>query len=336
MTDLLVVALGGNAISPAGGTGTATEQTLNLRASMAQLAEVVVAGTDVVVTHGNGPQVGALLIKNELARDVVPAVPLDWCVANTQSTIGFVAATALMRQLAIRGLDRTVVPLISRVLVDADDPAFANPSKPVGPWLTAEEARARAAETGHSYGDQGERGWRRLVPSPEPRESLDLRAVELLVEDGAIVITNGGGGIPMVLAQDGGLEGIEAVIDKDLAAAMLATELGADGLVILTDVQGVAVDFGTPDQRWLGEVTVAELRGHATDGQFRAGSMGPKVSAAIRFVEASGHRAVIASLDEMAAAVAGTAGTQVLPPHVPDMSAVARRVTDTVPGAPNG
>jgi carbamate kinase len=317
MAGLVVVALGGNAISPAGGSGTAAEQTLNLRASMAHLAEVVASGTDVVVTHGNGPQVGALLIKNELARDVVPAVPLDWCVANTQATIGFVAATALQRQLTVRGIDRPVVPLISRVRVDRDDPAFAAPSKPVGPWLTAAEARERAARTGDHYGDQGARGWRRLVPSPEPRESLDLRAIELLLEDRAIVIANGGGGIPMVQADHDGLEGIEAVVDKDLAAAMLASELGAQGLVILTDVPGVAVDYGTPRQRWLGEVGVAELRRHAADGQFRAGSMGPKVTAAIRFVEASGHRAVIAALDDMVAAVAGTAGTQVRPPELP-------------------
>ncbi len=314
MTELAVVALGGNAISPAGGTGTAAEQTHNLRASMAQLADVIAAGTNLVVTHGNGPQVGAILLKNELARDQVPPVPLDWCVANTQATIGFVAATALTRQLLMRGITRPVVPLISRVRVDADDPAFTSPSKPVGPWLTAEDAADRQARTGHPHASQGERGWRRVVASPRPRESLDLPAIRLLIDDGAIVITNGGGGIPMVMTPDEGLEGVEAVIDKDLAAAMLASELGADALVILTDVPGVAVDFATPDQRWLEEVSVTELRRHAAAGQFRAGSMGPKVDAAIRFVEATGGRAVIGSLDDGTAAVAGGAGTRVVGP----------------------
>lgn len=317
MAGLLVIALGGNAISPAGGTGTAQEQTDNLRASMAQLAEVVAHGADIVVTHGNGPQVGAILIKNELARDIVPAVPLDWCVANTQATIGFVAATALDGQLAMRGIHRPVVPLISRVRVDADDPAFDDPTKPVGPYLGEEEAAERSRETGDRYGPQGDRGWRRLVPSPQPRESLDLAAIELLLRNRAIVITNGGGGIPMVASEEHGLEGVEAVIDKDLAAAMLASELEADGLVILTDVPGVAIDHGTDDERWLGEVTVGELRRHAADGQFRAGSMGPKVEAAIRFVEASGSRAVIAALDDVTEAVAGRAGTRVVPEPLP-------------------
>lgn len=316
MAGLMVIALGGNAISPAGGTGSAAEQIANLRRSMAQIADVVAAGADVVITHGNGPQVGAVLTKNELARDIVPPVPLDWCVANTQATIGFVSATALAHELATRGIHRPVVPLISRVRVDADDPAFTDPSKPVGPYLTEEVATKRAAQSGDPYADQGERGWRRLVPSPQPRESLDLAAIELLLDDGAIVITNGGGGIPMVATEHDGLEGIEAVIDKDLAAAMLAAELRADGLCILTDVPGVAINYGKDDQRWLGRVATGELRRHMADGQFRAGSMGPKVQAAIRFVEASGSRAVIASLDQVTDAVAGHAGTQILPQPV--------------------
>lgn len=312
MRELLVIALGGNAISPAGGSGTAGEQVDNLRATMAQVADVVAGGANVVLTHGNGPQVGAILVKNELARDIVPPVPLDWCVAHTQATIGFVAATALARHLDQRGLSRPVVPLISRVQVAADDPAFAAPTKPIGPYLDDDQVAARQADNrDESYARQGDRGWRRLVASPMPRTSLDLAAIELLLEDGAIVITNGGGGIPMVDTAEHGLEGIEAVIDKDLAAAMLASELGADGLVILTDVQGVAVDYATPEQRWLGEVDVAELRDHAAQGQFRAGSMGPKVDAAIRFAEATGNRAVIAALDDLARAVDGTAGTQV-------------------------
>nr|WP_274388319.1 carbamate kinase [Salsipaludibacter albus] len=314
---MVVIALGGNAISPSGGSGSAAEQTRNLWSSMGQVAGLVAEGVDVVLTHGNGPQVGAILIKNEMARDVVPAVPLDWCVANTQATIGFVAATALEHHLRVRGVDRPVVPLVSRVRVDDDDPAFAEPTKPVGPWFTAEEAEDRAATDGHVYGPQGDRGWRRLVPSPRPRESLDLPAIRLLRDQGAIVIANGGGGIPMARRGDR-LEGIEAVIDKDLGAALLAHELDADGLVVLTDVRGVAVDFGTPDEHWLGRVTLSEMRAHADDGQFRAGSMGPKVDAVCRFVAASDAPASIGALDEAAAVVHGEAGTRVVPDDRPD------------------
>ncbi len=309
---LVVLALGGNAISPAGGSGSAAEQTRNLRASMAQVADLVADGADVVLTHGNGPQVGAILIKNFLARDVVPAVPLDWCVANTQATIGFVAVTALEHHLRERGIQRPVVPLVSRMRVDADDPAFDRPTKPVGPWLDEAEARDLGERDGHAYAHQGERGWRRLVASPHPRESLDLEAIRLLRAGGAVVVANGGGGIPMV-ARDGWLDGVEAVVDKDLSAALLAHELGADGLCILTDVPGVAVDFGTDDQRWLGEVGLAEMRAHAADGQFRAGSMGPKVDAACRFVAASGSVAAIGALDEVRAVARGQAGTRIVP-----------------------
>lgn len=313
----MVIALGGNAISPAGGTGSAAEQTRNLWSSMAQVADLVADGLDVVLTHGNGPQVGAILIKNEMARDVVPAVPLDWCVANTQATIGFVAATALEHHLRTRGLDRPVVSVVSRVLVDADDPALADPTKPVGPWFTEEEARDRADTDGHVYGPQGDRGWRRLVPSPHPQDSLDLPAIRLLRDQGAIVIANGGGGIPMAARQDGRLDGIEAVIDKDLAGALLAHELGADGLCILTDVPGVAIDFGTDDQQWLDTITLSDMRAHAADGQFRSGSMGPKVDAASRFVAASGASAMIGALDDAGAVVRGRAGTRIVPDDEP-------------------
>lgn len=307
----VVIALGGNAISPAGGSGSAAEQTQNLWESMAQVADVVADGTDVVLTHGNGPQVGAILIKNEMARDVVPAVPLDWCVANTQATIGFVATTALTHHLRARGVDRPVVSLVSRVLVDCDDPALATPTKPVGPWFTEEEAATRSQQDGHIYTAQGDQGWRRVVASPEPVESLDLTAIDLLRSQGAVVIANGGGGIPMV-DTDGRLQGIEAVIDKDLAAAQLAHELGASGLCILTDVRGVAINFGTDEQEWLGSTTLSQMQRHADDGQFRAGSMGPKVRAAMRFVADSGRPATIGSLDDLGEAIRGAAGTTIV------------------------
>ncbi|MFA9444969.1 carbamate kinase [Egicoccus sp. AB-alg6-2] len=312
MASRTVLAFGGNAIAP-DGAGTAAQQTERLWSTMGQVAELVAEGrTALVLTHGNGPQVGNVLIKNELARDVVPPVPLDWCVAQTQATIGFTIADTLTYELAQRGLDQPVVPVVSRVLVAADDPGFGAPSKPIGPWLRDEaEVRRREAE-GLAFTHVPGRGWRRLVASPQPLRSVDRPAVELLLDDGAIVVANGGGGIPVVDDGDGPLRGVEAVIDKDLAGALLAEEIGADSFAILTDVAGVAVDYGTPSQRWLETVTVAELREFAAQGQFGAGSMGPKVDAACRFVERTGRRAVIGALEDIVAAVHGDAGTQVV------------------------
>lgn len=306
-----VLALGGNAIAPAGTAGTAEEQGINIARTMKAVAELIAEGQQVVLTHGNGPQVGNVLLKNELARDVVPPVPLDWCVAQTQATIGFTAASALTWELEQRGITRPVVPVVSRVLVDLDDPAWQHPSKPIGPYVDEDRARAREATDGQQFVEQGERGWRRVVPSPAPIRSMELAAIELLIDDGAIVIANGGGGIPVV--DDGGpVRGVEAVIDKDLAGAVLAEELQADLFVVLTDVPGIAIDYGTPAQRWLDQVTVDELRAHATDGQFSAGSMGPKVEAVCRFVERTGGRAVVAALDDAVRALHGDAGTQVV------------------------
>lgn len=312
MADRTVIALGGNAISPAGTAGTAAEQTDNIWHTMRQVAALVEHGlTELILTHGNGPQVGNVLIKNELAKHVVPPVPLDWCVAQTQATIGFTIASTLSHELAARGVTQPVVPVVSRVLVAADDPGFAAPSKPIGPYLTDADDVATREATGQRFARQGDRGWRRVVASPDPLVSVDRAAVELLLDDGAIVVANGGGGIPVVTDGDGPLRGIEAVIDKDLAGARLAEELSAACFVILTDVPAVAVGYGTLDQRWLGEVTVDELRELQRDGHFSAGSMGPKVEAVCRFVERTGGRAAIASLDEAVAAAEGTAGTQV-------------------------
>lgn len=314
MGDRTVIALGGNAISPASGAGTAAEQTANVWRTMRQVADLVAEGrTELVLTHGNGPQVGNVLIKNELARDVVPPVPLDWCVAQTQATLGFTIANTLVHELAARGSTQPVVPVISRVLVRRDDPAWANPTKPIGPYLTdAAEVARREAEGSH-FTTVGDLGWRRIVASPMPQTSLDRAAVELLLDDGAIVVANGGGGIPVVDDRDGPLHGVEAVIDKDLSGGLLAAEIGAGVFAILTDVAGVAIGFGTPEQRWLEDVTLAEIRGHQAAGEFTVGSMGPKVDAACRYVERTGGLAVIASLEQAVAAVHGTAGTRIRP-----------------------
>ena len=304
----VVIALGGNAMTGPDGSATPAAQQAAIAEASGHIADVVAAGVEVVLTHGNGPQVGNLLVKNELAAHEVPPVPLDWCVAQTQATIAFTLADELDSALAARGLPQRTAGLVTRTLVDTDDPRFADPSKPVGRFLPREQAE-RFIALGQVWEDRGEKGWRRVVASPEPRSVVDAPAIHALAAAGFVVVCAGGGGIP-VNDDDGALRGVEAVIDKDLTAAILARDLAADTLVIATDVPNVMVDFGTPSARPLGRVTADELREHAAAGQFARGSMGPKVDAALRFVDAGGSRAVITSLEHIADAVAGTdAGT---------------------------
>jgi len=307
----VVIALGGNAMTGSDGSATPAAQRDALREASGHIAEVVAAGVEVVLTHGNGPQVGNLLVKNEMAAHVVPPVPLDWNVAQTQATIAFTLADELDAALEARGLPQRAAGLVTRTLVDADDPGFREPSKPVGRFLPREEAE-RFVSLGQIWEDRGEKGWRRVVASPEPKSVVDSPSIHALAAAGFVVICAGGGGIPV--SDDGrdgtALRGVEAVIDKDLTAAILAREVDADTLVIATDVPNVMIDFGTPDARALGRVTVAEMREHAAAGQFARGSMGPKVDAAVRFVEGGGSRAVITSLEHIADAVSGDdAGT---------------------------
>jgi carbamate kinase len=306
----VVVALGGNAIAPAGADD-AGSQLQAVDAAMGHVAGLVADGYEVALTHGNGPQVGNLMIKNELARDVVPAVPLDWCVAQTQATIGYLIVTCLDRALEARGLARVVTTLVTRVLVDDDDPAFDSPTKPIGRYAPEAEARARMAE-GETWKPAGDKGWRRVVPSPQPREILDQAAAVRLIDDGAVVVAAGGGGIPMVRDR-AGLRGVEAVLDKDLTAALLARTVSAECLVIATDVPAVATGYGTAAEQWLERVTPQRLRELERDGEFDQGSMGPKVAACASFVEATGGRAVITSLESLRDAVSGAAGTVVEP-----------------------
>jgi carbamate kinase len=306
----VVVALGGNAMTGPDGSATPAAQRAAIAVATGHVAEVVATGVEVVLTHGNGPQVGNLLVKNELAADVVPPVPLDWNVAQTQATIGFTVADELDAALTARGLPQRTAALVTRTLVDPADPGFATPSKPVGRYLPREDAE-RFMALGQVWEDRGERGWRRVVASPEPLSVVDAPAVQALSAAGFVVVCAGGGGVPVVDdGQDDGahpqaLRGVEAVIDKDLTAALLARELGADLLVIATDVPHVMVGFGTPSARALGAITAAELRQHASAGQFARGSMGPKVEAVLRFVAAGGRRAVVTSLEHIADAVAG-------------------------------
>jgi carbamate kinase len=280
--------------------------------AMAAVADLVRNDVDVVITHGNGPQVGNLLVKNELAASVVPPVPLDWCGAQTQATLGFILMNALDAALAARGSHRRTATVVTRALVDAGDPGFTKPTKPIGRFLPADEAKV-LVEHGEIWEDRGEKGWRRVVASPEPLEIVDAPAITSLIDAGFVVVANGGGGIPVVRGEDGTLTGVEAVIDKDLGAALLARAVRADVLVIATDVPNAVVHFGTPEAQPIGRVSVAALRSLAGAGHFASGSMGPKVDAACRFVERGGAYAVISKLDQITQAVSGSTGTVVVP-----------------------
>jgi carbamate kinase len=308
----VLVALGGNAMTSADGQVRPEDQIAAAEVAMASVADLVAEGSEVIVTHGNGPQVGNLLVKNELAAAVVPPVPLDWCGAQTQATLGFVLMNALEPALEERGARRPTAAVVTRTLVDIDDPAFGKPTKPIGRYLPADEA-AVMIEHGQHYEDRGERGWRRVVASPEPIEILDAGVAAALVAQGYVVIANGGGGIPVVREPDGRLRGVEAVIDKDLGADLLARSVGADRLVIATDVEQAVLGFGGPNPRPLGETPLAQMRKFAAEGHFASGSMGPKVEAICRFVEATERPAVITSLSTIVAGVHGESGTIVIP-----------------------
>lgn len=308
----VLLALGGNAMTGPDGSATPDAQIAAVGVAMAAAARLVVAGHELVITHGNGPQVGNILVKNELAAEVVPPVPLDWCGAQTQGTLGFTILNALDTALADAGTSRPVAALVTRTLVDRDDQGFTHPSKPIGRYLPREKAQT-LVDHGQVWEDRGEKGWRRVVASPEPLEVIDVEPVSALLATGHVVVAAGGGGIPVVRDPDGRLRGVEAVIDKDLTAALLARTLGADVLVIATDVEHAAVDWGTPRQRDLGRVTLSQMRRHAADGQFASGSMGPKVDAATRFVAGGGPRSVITSLARITDAVEGSFGTVIEP-----------------------
>jgi carbamate kinase len=309
-----MLALGGNAMTNADGRARPEDQIAAAEVAMAAVAELIAHDAEVVITHGNGPQVGNLLVKNELAAAVVPPVPLDWCGAQTQATLGFVLMDALDAELAARGIDRRSATVVTRALVDPESSGFVTPTKPIGRFLPAEEA-AVLIEHGEVWEDRGEKGWRRVVASPEPLDILDAPAVLELIRAGFVVVANGGGGIPVVRRPDGSLSGVEAVIDKDLGAALLAVLVGADVLVVATDVPQAVLRFGTPEAEPICRVTLSQMQAYAEEGHFASGSMGPKVDAVCRFVQGTDLPGVITSLDRIVEAVTdvGATGTVVVP-----------------------
>ncbi len=320
----IVVALGGNAILQPGQAGTAEEQLQNIETTCRQIADLVADGHRVVVTHGNGPQVGNLLIQQEEASATVPPLPMDVCGAESQGMLGYWIQNRLDNLLRARGIQRTVVSLVTQVLVDPHDPAFGAPTKPVGPFYTPARAQKLMRTRGWVMKEDASRGWRRVVPSPDPVRIWEEEAILRLVETGAVVICSGGGGVPVYL-DDAGLTGCEAVIDKDLAGERLAVAVGADLFCILTDVDHVYVNYKQPNQVQLDVVTVNDMRCYQREGHFKAGSMGPKVEAILRFVQDTGRPGVIASLKEATAAVSGRAGTTILPASEPATPSERRR-----------
>jgi carbamate kinase len=306
----VVVALGGNAISPPGGRNPIPAQFERTRETAYHLVHLT--ERPLVVTHGNGPQVGNVLLRSDLAAHVLPRLPLDTCVADTQGGMGFMIQQCLDNAFCKAGVRRPTVTVVTRTVVAFDDPAFQHPSKPIGNFYGEAEARAHMAGDGWVMREDAGRGWRRVVPSPDPKEIVEERAIRALLATGAIVVAAGGGGIPVVRQADGTLTGVEAVIDKDLATALLAANLDAGVLLLLTGVEHVSLDFGRPTQRDLHEVGAAELAGYAAQGQFAAGSMLPKVQAVLRFLERGGWRAVITTPELSEKALAGEVGTQVV------------------------
>ena len=314
--NLIVIALGGNALLHRGQKGTVEEQYENVKRTSARIADLIQRGYKIVMTHGNGPQVGATLLRHEAAKNIVPPFPLDACGAETQGFIGYMMQQALRNELKSRELDKFVVTVITRMIVDKHDSAFENPTKPIGPFYTKEEADTlRQQKPELVIKEDAGRGYRRVVPSPDPKIIAERSAIRALVDAGFVVVACGGGGIP-IIEEGGNAVGVEAVIDKDLGGQRLATLIGANIFVILTDVEGAYVNYGKPNQEMIREITSGKLRNFAKEGQFKEGSMAPKVEAAIRFVESGGERAIIASLGKLIEALDNKTGTQVTVPKV--------------------
>jgi carbamate kinase len=309
-----VIAIGGNALILDGQKGTIAEQFENATETARHIAALVANGWRVVVTHGNGPQVGFILLRSELISESsgIPRLSLDMSVADSQGGIGHILGNALLNELGQRGIVDQVACILTHVVVDPDDPAFDEPTKPIGPSYTADEAAAKRESEGWAMVEDSGRGYRRVVPSPHPLRIVEAEQIKTLVVNGFVVIAAGGGGIPVVETQPAGYRGVEAVIDKDLASALLASSLGIPLLVLSTGVERVAIHFRQPDQRFLDRLTVADARRYLAEGEFPKGSMGPKVEAAIRFLEQGGSEVLITSPASLEQAFAGMSGTRIV------------------------
>ncbi len=309
----LLIAVGGNAIQPADTRGTSEEQIAIAMNTGRALLPILELDNELVITHGNGPAVGKVLMRQALAQPEVVPMSLDICVASTQGATAYILGQAFENALREVGNPRHVVGLVTQVEVSADDAALARPSKPVGYFFTKEQADGLASQMGWTMREDAGRGWRLVVPSPIPSHICDISLVEALMSRGTVVIAGGGGGVPVVRGARGVRHGIEAVVDKDLTSALMANILDLEVMMILTTVSKVAINFGKPDQRELDRITLTEAKRYHSEGHFLEGSMGPKVDAAIRFIEGGGKRAIIAGLEEAMSAIKGDTGTHIIP-----------------------
>ncbi|MDY6873598.1 MAG: carbamate kinase [Chloroflexota bacterium] len=310
---IAVVAVGGNALIKDKSHQTVEDQFDCAKDTMGHIVDMIEKGWDVVLTHGNGPQVGFILRRSEIARDQLHEIPLDYCGADTQGAIGYMFQKALHNEFKRRGLDKDAATVVTQTIVDKDDPAFQNPTKPIGSFMEEDDAKNRAANEGWTVVEDAGRGWRRVVPSPKPMEIVETPAIEGLIKAGIIVVAVGGGGIPVVQSEDGSIKGVEAVIDKDFGSSLLAVNLDADLFVISTAVEKVALNFNTPDVEWLDEMTVAEAKQYIEEGHFAPGSMLPKVKAIIKYLESGGKKALITDPAHIGEALDGKTGTWITP-----------------------
>jgi carbamate kinase len=310
---IAVVAIGGNSLIKDRFHQTVRDQYIAAGETCWHIASMIRDGWDVAITHGNGPQVGFILRRSELASHELHEVPLDACGADTQGAIGYALQQNLYNDFARLGIRKSAVTVVTQVEVAADDPAFERPSKPIGSYLDEAEAKRRRDENGWSIIEDAGRGWRRVVASPSPIRIVEEESIRALIADGFVVISTGGGGIPVIRGGDGNLQGVAAVIDKDLAGALLASTIGAELLLISTAVERVALNFGTPEQEWVGHMTLAEAKRYLAEGRhFAAGSMGPKIQAVVAFLERGGREALITDPENVERALAGETGTRIV------------------------
>jgi carbamate kinase len=310
---IAVVAVGGNALIKDKAHQTVQDQYECAKDTMKHIVDMIEKGWDVAISHGNGPQVGFILRRSELARDVLHEVPLDYCGADSQGAIGYMFQRALHNEFKRRGMKKEAATVVTQTVVDRNDPAFEKPSKPIGTFMEEAEAQSRAEKDGWTVVEDAGRGWRRVVPSPRPIRIVEAAAINNLIKAGFSVVGVGGGGIPVIEDENGDLQGVEAVIDKDFGSALLAKMINADLFVISTAVEKVALNFNTPDQEWLDEMTVAEAKRYIEEGHFAPGSMLPKIQAIVQFLENGGKKALITDPEHISDALEGKTGTWIVP-----------------------
>jgi carbamate kinase len=311
-SKLAVLAIGGNSLIKDKDHIALHWQYQAVRETSKYIAELIAEGMGIVITHGNGPQVGFIYRRGELARHELPLIPLDICGADTQGAIGYMIQKALLNEFRERGITKKVTTVVTQAVVDRNDPSFEHPSKPIGTFMTEKEALANQKEFGWHVTEDAGRGFRRVVPSPIPKELIELDVVKILVKKGYVVVAVGGGGIPVIRNEQGEIEGVEAVIDKDHASSLLARQLGADTFIISTSIDAAYVNFGKENQKSISQATLAEMKRYLTEGHFKAGSMKPKIESIIQFLEGGGKKAVITSPENLLKAVRGQCGTTIV------------------------